>query len=94
MKTIFKYPITLLDYQVLSIPKDYTPICIGVQHDNIYLWAYVNTDEPVIEVPIAIIGTGQEFASFSSWDYLGTAIISSGFVWHVFRRHLPGENKK
>ena len=88
---IYKYPLEITDRQV--IPTGYLaayPLSVAEQNGQLALWAYMddksipqlrdknNTYELVVE----IVGTGQNFDE--TMRYVGTVVMSNGFVWHVF----------
>lgn len=98
MKTIWKYSLELLPFQTLQVPAlsnqsgEYKYIWgqvmhVGQQNDIPALWLLVDTEAPVRNIDISIVGTGQECPDLGEWDYLGTSFCGS-FVWHVFARIL------
>ena len=58
-----------------------TPVHVGIQDGHIYLWCKLRTGK-YVENPkgkVSIYPTGLEFVG----DYIGTAVTSQGWVWHV-----------
>ena len=91
MKTIYKYPLQLLDTQEVKLPKWCTPLSAQMQNGEIVMWALVDTAEPLVSAMVTIIGTGDENIPHSFYVgrehnlFLGT-LQDRSFVWHVFIR--------
>ena len=90
MITIYKYPLTtdspIRQATTIRMPKDSNVIKVGVQNNQICLWAIVNTENPEVGVTFKIYGTGHELAPETETCYemrQGTVMIGP-FVWHVF----------
>lgn len=85
MKKIFKYRLSLTPLQTVSMPKGRV-LSVAVQDDvDIYMWAIVEPNELLIDVPIAIFGTGQPiYGEFDNMVLIETIQIMGRFVWHVF----------
>lgn len=79
---IYKYPLQLVGRQVIKISEGHHILAAQLQGENICLWAEVCTDQPLVEVPIFIVGTGQE-VPFDACGYLAT-VQKDGFVWHIY----------
>lgn len=88
MKTIYKYPLTEIDRQTISLPKYNKILKVDEQHGDLYLWALVDTDNEEEEITIEFNGTGYPVAELERGtlrQHLNTIITSYGLVWHVFR---------
>jgi hypothetical protein len=87
MRTIYKYPLTITDEQILTLPSDPELLDVQFQGDVLTLWALVNPDSPTTEkLRIHIIGTGAMIPG-DRGDYIGTAQAPTAgpqLVWHVF----------
>ncbi len=92
MKTIYKYPLKLVDTQRIKIPKGSVVISAQVQDGVICLWAEVDTDKPLVEPLVYVVGTGQPLPEQECWFdgdeqhfnlYIDTVQLN-GFVWHIY----------
>jgi hypothetical protein len=93
MITIHKYELQVVSVQELELPlgaeiltvealsKDTHPA--SCYNGKIFLWAKVDTDQPMIKHSIDIVGTSG--ACPRGAKHLGTVFMSP-LVWHVFRR--------
>lgn len=85
MRTVYKYPLRVANVQPLKVPKGAQFLHVGVQGEQLVLWASVDTAQPLETFSIAVVGTGQSAPEPSESYYLGTAHMPP-FVWHVFVR--------
>ena len=85
MKTIYKYPIKIVDHQVLNLPMGAEILTVQTQKGEPFLWAKVDTDErETTEVNIYVHGTGHPVRDETA-VYLGTIQQFNGdLIWHVF----------
>lgn len=82
MSEVWKYRLVIDDEQEIEMPKDAELLHVAEQHGRIALWALViPTGQPTAKRVIVIRGTGDPF-----WTqpYVGTVLMESGLVWHVF----------
>jgi hypothetical protein len=85
-RSIWKFPLELLDKQVINMPKNSDILAVQVQNGVICLWAMV---DPFVEkVPKAfhIVCTGRRVGQDIEGgyaSYLGTVQMDQ-FVWHIF----------
>lgn len=79
MKTIWKFDI--FGDTPIIMPVGAQILGVGVQDDNPYLWALVDTLAGREERRISVVGTGWEVPE--SGVYLGT-YFTERFVWHIF----------
>lgn len=64
MKTIFKYPLSIITHQEILMPEGAEIIHVGIDPQNsVCAWALVDSDKPKKRVPIKIYGTGHEVIS-------------------------------
>lgn len=75
---IFKYAAT----EFIDLPEDAEILHVGVQNNQIYLWAAVDVDKPTVRRQFKVVGTGWDYNP-DGMKYLGTAHVGP-FVWHVF----------
>lgn len=83
MKTIYKYPIEITDYQEIEIPEGSSILHVGLDPNGVpCIWAEVNTSLKRTSIGIWIFGTGNPVNSDGK-EHKGTFI--DGFcVWHVY----------
>lgn len=85
IKVIYKYPIYATG--TCYLPKDAEVLKIGVQNDEVHLWALVNPEDIDITAQYHIIGTGQEVEK--GLRYLDTVFVDE-YVWHIFKEKTNG----
>ena len=89
MKKVYKYELDFEQKNITTvfIPTDSKILEIGLQGDDLFLWALVDTlNEKVEEIKIEIYGTGWEIENIEQLEHLKT-YHQNGHVWHVFIRH-------
>lgn len=82
MKQIWKFPLQMLGYQLITIPTDSKILTVQLQNKEPYLWAIVDFDSPMTSMTVWTYGTGHELDD-NTGDYIGTYQYST-LVWHVF----------
>lgn len=86
METIYKYPIKIIDEQIVTMTEGADILCVQIQNGMPCLWALVDPDiEETETVVIRTIGTGHKFSDGDSCLYIGTYQLPS-LVFHVFRK--------
>ena len=84
MKTIFKYPLSITDTQVLKLPKNADVFSAQFQGNQLCVWGLVDEDEAELEDrEFRIFGTGHPFKVSGNFRLLDTA-QQGPLVWHVF----------
>lgn len=84
LNTIYKYEITP-ETERLELPRSFKPLHVGEQNGRLFLWIYVDTNFENEEVIVDVVGTGWEYICDGKYmQYVGTAQMSNGLVWHVF----------
>jgi len=85
MKTIYKYTLPVQDYAVVRIPEGHQTLSVALQHDQICVWALVDTSEAPRGVAFRIAGTGHPLGDADGWIFRGTVLMMNGtLVFHVF----------
>lgn len=89
MKTIYKYPLELVDYQTVEMPVGSKILSVADQGGVLCLWAHVTASNPSAKRMFEIAGTGKPFPPNDGAVrvFLGTVVMNP-FVWHVFEK-LP-----
>lgn len=83
-KTIFKYPLEVVETQNLVMPNSAQILKLGVQDDKVYVWALIEEgDNSVRSQEIKMVGTGWE--TDVDWEnHIGTVFVRR-YVWHYFK---------
>lgn len=80
MLTVHKYKIhaELGDCVRVQMPEACEPLYIGIQGQELFLWAYVNTELPLVPHTFYIRGTGQDCIEIARREarYVGTVQIN------------------
>jgi len=90
MRKIWKFPVELnsvLDQAMeftIDMPDGATLLHVGVQNGQACLWAEINPDAPKKPYLFYSVGTGHGSVP-EDGAYLGTAILPTGFVFHVYK---------
>ena len=85
MRTIYKYPIEIEDFQILQVPQDFKILTTAVQNDKACIWAEVETDVPKIDLKIYVFGTGHKIPVEINLNYIGSVLMFDGRgVFHVY----------
>lgn len=84
MRNIFKYDL-MIGYNTLYLPERSKVIHVAEQYGNLTMWVEqpVATHEPNRNYTYVVHGTGQ-FVNDNNAVHVGTALMSSGLVWHVY----------
>ena len=83
-KTIYKYPLQIIDEQWVNIPKGAEILTVQIQNGIPCLWAKVDAQEDNERRLIEIIGTGNPISN-SDRKYISTIQLEKGkLVFHVF----------
>ena len=85
MKSIWKYPLHLVESQEIQLPAESEILYIGEQQGELFLWALVDPKETEFTVKTILIkGTGEPIEE-EGLRHLRTVITEAGlFVWHIF----------
>jgi hypothetical protein len=82
MSEVWKFPLALIDNQVVAMPEGSDLLHVGEQYGTLTLWARVTpTGQREVDRLIIVRGTGHPiFAQ----PHVGTVLMPNGLVWHVF----------
>lgn len=91
MKTIYKYPLELVDEQTIALPKGAHILSVQWIRDSICVYALVDLDVKECEArQFVIIATGQPIAPNTTpvvHCFLGTVCIPDHLlVFHIFEK--------
>lgn len=81
-ETIWKFPLMMEDYPVVTMPRGAEVLCVQLQHGMPTLWARVDPQKAKEDRALLIVGTGNPMPD-GAGRYVGT-FQHGPFVWHVF----------
>lgn len=86
---IFKYPLELVDTQLIKMPANSRILTVQVQYGKPVIWALVESDKPANQdYKISMYGTGHDVPTVPG-AYIGTFQMNNGgLVLHVFRNYF------
>jgi hypothetical protein len=85
MKTVWKFPLEIVDFQKLLMPENAQILTVQMQHDEPCIWALVDSNAPRKIREVYTRGTGQAADLPLSVAWIGTYQAKGGeFVFHVF----------
>lgn len=90
MHTIYKYPLEIVDEQIIHLPSEGGGLCVRSISGEIVLYAIVNTASAPVPVTIRIFGTGAVIPEdeLQYLQYIDTVIekYRNGIegAWHVY----------
>lgn len=93
MRTIWKFPLQMIDEQVIELPANSRVLSAGLDPAGLLcVWAQVDSEQPKSRAAIFIQGTGQPLIDgIDYWPHENNKFIGSvlqgQFVWHVFARY-------
>jgi hypothetical protein len=83
MRTIYKYPLLILDEQEIEMPMGAGLMTVQMQHGQPCLWAIVDTLNPPEKRKVLIRGTGHTAEGLGR--YISTFQMKGGeLVFHAF----------
>lgn len=85
MRTIWKFPLAVEDFQKIEMPKGAEVLTVQTQNESLCIWAILNPSANTTELRgFWVLGTGNPVVHEDHIGrYVGTAQLR-GFVWHVF----------
>lgn len=85
MKTVWKFPLSVLDLQQVNLPRGAQILSVQTQHEQPCLWALVDPSAPTEYVNFRTLGTGHFAPDMERFRYVGTyQLVGGGFIGHVF----------
>lgn len=78
IKTIYKFNMA----PKIQMPEGAEVLHVGVQDEKAMIWALVDPAKPLEIRNFHIYGTGHQI--MEGTVHLGTAVLPSGLVWHLF----------
>lgn len=92
MRAVYKYNLVDKNFSyicTISAPKGAEFLYVGNQHEEICVWAEVDTDNEMVDYQFEIFATGEEIKNDMGIDrkYLNSVMLNSGYyVFHIYQR--------
>lgn len=90
MKTVYKYPLRLINKQTIKMPEGAVILTVDIQDNQMQLWALVDVDPDKYDIDYTfyIVETGQDAQHIQYPNgYIGTVFFNrQDLVFHVFQR--------
>ncbi len=84
MKKVFKYRLEITGFQKIELPLNAEILTVQFQHDQLCLWALVDSDSATEEREIKISGTGHPIVNTNLKFIASVQELDGNLVWHVF----------
>jgi hypothetical protein len=81
MITIYKYPLQLVEAQLVKMPFDPKLLHFNFQHNDLFVWAEVDTDNEHNYLEINIVSTGGKVPVNGTYH---STIHKDGYVYHIY----------
>lgn len=92
MRVIYKYELTNLGNSTIEMPIDSMVKDFAAQGERLFLWAEVQTNNPLILRRFKVMATGEDIPD--GYGYLKTTHVD-GFVWHLYEdRSMHNVNRE
>ncbi len=101
MKTVYKYPLKITDFQEIDMPEGSEILSVKTQmlgsgnrlfgndRQELCLFAAVDEENPLVPRRIRIFGTGNPMEYEHELKYIGTSQMHNGaLIWHVFENYI------
>lgn len=85
MKSVFKYPLLPQEETILLLRGKV--LSVGIQGNDIMVWAVHDDDAPALSVRFYVMGTGHFFVDTSESNFVGTVFLGP-LVFHVFAEEV------
>lgn len=83
MTTIYKYPLEIVDRQIVRMPTGAAIRAVMVQDGVTCLWAEVDPKAALEDRTFHIVGTGHAVPAVPYLRHVDS-VIDGRFVWHVY----------
>ncbi len=86
MRTIWKFPLKIINTQIIEMPYGAEILTAQEQYDELQLWALVDSEATLkIKYRINIYGTGHPISYEDRLRYISTVQLRKGtLVLHIF----------
>lgn len=87
MRTIWKFPVPIMDEFTLTMPENSEILCVKAKGlCDSEMWAIVETDAPLEDITFYVRGTGHDIQDLKKSQYIGTFWLQNGaLVFHLFK---------
>lgn len=70
----------------IQLPDNFLVLYVTDQHGELTIWVELDPEEEKIPHTFYVLPTGGEI--FPSMDHVGSVLMSSGLVWHVYYKGI------
>ncbi|MCK5236178.1 MAG: hypothetical protein KAR06_04250 [Deltaproteobacteria bacterium] len=86
MKTIYKFPVAIMDEQPFHLPEDAELLSVVEQRGSVVLYVLADFSQPSnVRHTIKIFGTGHSINENEGYKFLDTVKMGDGILmWHIF----------
>jgi len=92
MRVIYKYTVPFMEVAYVELPEDSTILRVDGIDGQIYLWAVVDTEKPLIRRKFYLFKTGMKMPdNIDSYLYHGCGAIFIGMELMMYVYSLPGD---
>ena len=89
MIVVFKYKIPDVGLAAVELPKMANFLKVDEQLGDLYLWALVDTETPLVTRTFRVVATGETIQNPGALHYIGTVFrFEHRMVHHVFEQVL------
>lgn len=96
METIYKYQLSVVDFQMIDLPKgaeilsvQTQPPTYGDKSDQLFMWVKIDTTNELEPRRIRIFGTGHPMEYEHELNFIGTVQMNNySLVWHIFENTM------
>lgn len=81
MKTVWKYQLS--HKSTVALPGHAKVLSCGVQGEDIFIWAEVETENTPEDRAFVVVGTGHQIDRTKRLTFIGTVFVGP-FVFHVY----------
>jgi hypothetical protein len=89
VRTIHKYPLSLDQWQRVTMPVGAKILTAQIQGTRLCVWAEVETTAPTDDRFFFIAGTGHPLPFGPDDLEYNSTVQDFGLVWHVYTRRAP-----
>lgn len=90
MKSIYQYPLYVVDEQMVALTENAEPLSIEERDNRPVLFALCDPTMPVRHKKLWLLGTGHECQQPGERKFLGTVKLhGDALIYHAFIEHTP-----
>lgn len=83
MRTVHKFKLTGKTTE-LPLSPNHQVLHVAEQDEEVTIWIELYTDEEPVQWVLHVVGTGWEIDQKAETKHVGSCLMQSGLVWHVY----------